>query len=207
MDVIYCAGEQGKVVLDILRSRGEADGVVFADDDSNLHGDSVAGHPVVGGLDDVMAHDQSVTCIVAFGDQSGVRLDIADRLVAAGCEFFSAIHASATISDTASLGRGLVLNAESYLGPGVEVGEHVLVDSCVNISHDSSLKRGATVTPGATVAGGVVLNTDSYVGPGATIIEDVTVGEGAVIGAGAVVTDDVPSDTTVVGVPASPLDK
>lgn len=206
MRAIYCAGEQGRVALDILRSVDEAGSVVFADDDPTLHGELVAGQRVVGGLDDLTTREESVACVAAFGDQPSVRLELADRLADAGCEFFNAIHATATVSDEASLGCGLMLNAESYIGPGVDVGDHVLIDSCVNISHDVSLRRGTTVTPGGTVAGGVTLGVDSYIGPGATIVEDVTIGESAVVGAGAVVTDDVPPEATVVGVPASPLE-
>jgi len=194
------------VVLDILRSTGDIENVVFADDDPSIQGKSVAGRPVLGGRSAIMDRDDSVACIVAFGSPSRGRLKLAETLAEAGCDFFSAVHDSATISDTASLGRGLTVNAESYLGPGVDVRNHVLVDSCVNISHDVHLSAGATITPGVTLAGSVVIGTESYLGPGATVVRDVTVGDNAIVGAGAVVTEDVPPETTVVGVPASPLD-
>ncbi|HEY0350134.1 MAG TPA: acyltransferase [Pyrinomonadaceae bacterium] len=42
------------------------------------------------------------------------------------------------------------------------------------------------------------------IGSGATILCGVTIGERAIVGAGAVVTKDVPADTTVIGNPASP---
>jgi acetyltransferase-like isoleucine patch superfamily enzyme len=45
------------------------------------------------------------------------------------------------------------------------------------------------------------------VGIGATVIQGVTIGDRAVVGAGAVVIRDVAPDTTVVGVPAAPLER
>jgi UDP-perosamine 4-acetyltransferase len=206
MRVIYCAGEQGRVVLDILRSTGDDDGVVFGDDDSGIHGESVAGRTVVGGANYLSTHEKPVSCVISFGARPGVRLDIADKLTNT-CEFFNAIHMSTTISDEASLGSGLILNAGSYIGPGVEIDNHVLIDSRVSVSHDVQIGKGAIITPGSTIAGDAVLSTDSYIAPGATITRDVTVGKRAVVGAGAVVIDDVPPGTTVVGVPASPLEE
>jgi len=201
---IACAGEQGRVVLDILREAGQDGNIVFLDDDPEMHDQTVEGVPVAGALDRLEEID-GARCIVAYGDRREVRLELAAKIEDICAGFFNAVHPETTISQSATLGSGVTINAQSYLGPGTEVTDHVLIDSCVNVSHDVLLREGATVTPNATLAGGVTIERDVYIGPGATVLEDVTVKEGAQVGAGAVVTDDVSIGTTVVGVPAEPL--
>lgn len=201
MKRIYCAGDQGRVVLDILRAGDAADEVAFVDDDATRHGESVDGVPVVGALSDSAVPGEG-DWLIAFGGQ-GVRLDLAERVSESGGDFFNALHPSATVSPSSETGVGVTVNAESYVGPGATLEDHVLVDSCVNVSHDVTLARGATITPNATLAGDVDIGSDAYVGPGATVLRGRSVGPGAVVGAGAVVTEDVSADTTVTGVPAS----
>lgn len=205
MRAIYCAGEQGRVVLDILRAREDRESILFVDDDEELHGQSVNGVPVVGNPDALTDYSEPVKCIVAFGNSRDVRLQLASAVDNLGFGFFNAVHPDTTISDDAVLGTGVTVNAQTYVGPGADIGDHVLVDSCVNISHGVSLEEGATVTPGASLAGEVSIGRDAYVGPGSTVVKDVTIGERVVVGAGAVVLDDVPPGKTVVGVPAEPI--
>jgi sugar O-acyltransferase (sialic acid O-acetyltransferase NeuD family) len=208
MKVIYCAGEQGRVVVDILQAAGSTENLIFIDDDSARHGEQVAGVDVVGGLEELeRVSTEDIRCTVAFGDRPGVRLRLADRLADRGYAFFSTIHPSTQISEAAALGEGIIINAQSYIGPNVRIGDHVLIDSCNNISHDVTVEDGCTITPNATLAGGVVVEQDAYIGPSATVIEDTTIGSGAIVGAGTVVTEDVPPETTVVGVPASPVEE
>jgi acetyltransferase-like isoleucine patch superfamily enzyme len=52
------------------------------------------------------------------------------------------------------------------------------------------------------IRGRIVVEDDAWIGAGAIVLPNVTIGEGAVVGAGAVVTRDVPPFTVVVGVPA-----
>lgn len=55
------------------------------------------------------------------------------------------------------------------------------------------------------ISGTIILKKDCWIGAGAIILPNVTIGEGAIVGAGAVVTKDVAAGTVVAGVPAKVL--
>lgn len=75
------------------------------------------------------------------------------------------------------------------IGPSVVIGDRVTIHHQVTIGQLNSAK-----TP--------VIGNNVYIGVGAKILGDINIGEGAKIGANAVVTKDVPSYATAVGVPA-----
>ena len=59
-----------------------------------------------------------------------------------------------------------------------------------------------TIAPGANIAGKCVVEDGCYISMGAVIIDRVRIGANSVVGAGAVVTKDVPANVQVVGIPA-----
>jgi serine O-acetyltransferase len=63
------------------------------------------------------------------------------------------------------------------------------------------------VTIGAEKGKSPSLGDNVFIGCGAKIIGPVTIGNGARVGANAVVVHDVPADTTVVGIPAKPVER
>jgi serine O-acetyltransferase len=97
----------------------------------------------------------------------------------------------------------------------VSIGDPVVVQPGIYIVHGQvvidgqvEIQSGVTIAPWVTIglrAGdyrGAVIERDVSIGTGAKVIGNVRVGEGATIGANAVVVDDVPPGVTVVGAPA-----
>lgn len=203
MKAIYCAGEQGRVTLDILR-RVEPDAeIVFLDDDPKRWGDEIHDTEVIGGQEALLEFDRDdVQVVIGYGAGQKVRLEIGSRIQQAGFELFCVVDPRTSISPSASIGRGSIVNAQSYVGPNVSMAELVLVDSAVNISHDVNISRGVTIGPNATLAGGTEVGEDAFIGAGATVVDHVSIGEGVTVGAGGVVVKSVEPHTTVVGVPA-----
>ena len=56
------------------------------------------------------------------------------------------------------------------------------------------------------MAGEITMGEQVHIAVGATVRDDLNIGDRAVIGAGAAAVKDVPADTTVVGVPAKPME-
>lgn len=95
-----------------------------------------------------------------------------------------------------------------YIGRGAEFGEGFVLVHADGVVINRLVKGGRNVyiehqvTIGADRGTSPVLGDDIFVGAGAKIIGPVTIGDGARIGANAVVVKDVPAYATVVGVPA-----
>ena len=100
------------------------------------------------------------------------------------------------------IGKNVFINhACSFLDMGgITIEDHVLIGPKVNLiteNHplDPADRRALICKP-------IVIKRNAWIGAGATILPGVTVGENAVVAAGAVVSKDVPANTIVGGVPA-----
>jgi len=103
------------------------------------------------------------------------------------------IHPGAEVGDRLFIDHGMA----TVIGETSVVGDDVLLYHGVTLGGKSMRreKRHPTLEDGVTI------------GANATLIGPVTIGENATVGAGAVVVDDVPPETTVAGNPARPIDQ
>lgn len=127
-----------------------------------------------------------------------------------GCEIGDGtrIGSFVEIQKNARVGRNCKISSHSFVCEGVIIEDEVFIGHGVTFINDK--------VPRATNAQGKLQTDDDWqpiptivkraasIGSGATILCGVTIGERAIVGAGAVVTKDVPADTTVIGNPASP---
>ena len=99
--------------------------------------------------------------------------------------------AQVSIGDPVVVGPGIYLvHGQVVIDGVVEIAEGVVISPWVTIGLRAGDHRGATIERGVSI------------GTGAKVIGPVRIGEGATVGANAVVVDDVPAGATVVGVPA-----
>ena len=80
------------------------------------------------------------------------------------------------------------------IGNGVLIGHNVVL---ATLNHDFSPKKRSTLHPAP-----VVIGENVWIGSNATVVPGVTIGNGSIIAAGAVVTKNVPENVVVGGVPA-----
>ncbi|MDB4967125.1 MAG: serine acetyltransferase [Myxococcales bacterium] len=100
---------------------------------------------------------------------------------------------------------GVSLPSHARIGKGLYIGHfgNIIVHPDTVMGERCSLSQGVTIgVLGGERQGVPHFGNDVYIGAGAKILGGVTVGDGAVIGANAVVIHDVPAGATAVGVPA-----
>ncbi len=110
---------------------------------------------------------------------------------------------------------GISVGIDAYIGPnsvlfgaaGIEIGDAALISPGVVItSHQHSFRRtDVAIRKQPLQTGRVVIERDVWIGANATLLPGVRIGAGSIVGAGAVVTSDVPPGVVVVGVPARVL--
>lgn len=98
--------------------------------------------------------------------------------------------------------RAVYIGAFAYVGPRVFVGDAVHVNRGAQVAHDCTLGNFVTLAPMANLCGGVTVEEGAMIGASAVVLPGRKIGAWATIGAGAVVTRDVPDGATWVGVPA-----
>jgi len=204
--VIIGAGGHGRVVLDIIRAEKKYVPVGFLDADTSLHGRRIDGLVVLGDITLLPSLKlQNVTgAIVAIGD-NGIRRQYAEKIDELGFELINAVHPSANIASTASIGKNVVIATGVNICAHCQIGNSVILNTGSIIDHESVVSTAAHICPGAKLAGRVFVESGAYVGIGATVIQNIRIGLDAIVGAGAVVIRDVPPAATVVGVPARVL--
>lgn len=170
-------------------------------------GSIVAGLPIIGEDDSLLEYDKPVDVVIGIGS-GAIRKKIAGNLRQnKNIHFPTIIAPSAEVSPWVKLGEGSIIMNKSVMTVDIEAGDFFLCNYGCTVGHDCKFEDYVTINPGAKISGSVSIEEGATIGVGASVIQGLRIGKEAFVGAGAVVIRDVADGSTVVGVPAKPLEK
>ena len=197
--VLIGASGHGKVCAEIAKLVGY-DRIIFLDSDISRR--ECAGNAVVGTCDDFERYiDENTFFFVSIGNIDD-RKRLQKRIKRSLGQIASLIHPKAVVSNEVKLGEGSVVMAGAVVNPGTVIGRGCIINTCASIDHDCKVGDYVHVAVGSRVCGAVEVGMDTWIGAGSTISNNVRICERCIIGAGAVVVQDIKEEGTYVGVPA-----
>ncbi|HEV2397901.1 MAG TPA: acyltransferase [Candidatus Sulfotelmatobacter sp.] len=128
-----------------------------------------------------------------------------------GCEIGdeTKIGAFVEVQKNAFVGKRCKISSHTFICEGVTIEDNVFIGHGVTFINDiyprAATGSGQLQTEADWKVERTVVKKGASIGSGATILANLSIGENAIVGAGAVVTKDVPANTIVAGNPAKPL--
>ena len=202
--LIIGAGGHGQVVADIflavLKSNKLDIKLFFLDDDKELKGEQILGIDVLGSVGEVTNY-QNYKAILAIGDNT-VRSELYHKIKNNIHSFINAIHPKSSISADVGLGEGIMCCAGAIVNTGSKIGSNVILNTGCTVDHHNVIADHVHIAPGVHLGGNVKVGDGTLIGIGSTVIPGIEIGKWSVIGAGSVVTKNIPPFSTAFGVPA-----
>jgi sugar O-acyltransferase (sialic acid O-acetyltransferase NeuD family) len=206
---VYGASGCGRGVMPLARLQLQkigiaADRLVFIDDyaeEPEVNGQSVLR------LDDFLDREASARYVVIAIANSRSRQDLAEKCMQLGLKAWGVRAVNCVTMDDVSIGEGAILSPFVTITSNVSIGTHFHANLYSYVEHDCRIGNFVTFAPGVQCNGNVIIEDHAYIGAGALIRQGtpnapLTIGRGAIVGMGAVVTKNVAPSSTVVGNPA-----
>ncbi|MEX0275849.1 MAG: acetyltransferase [Flavobacteriaceae bacterium] len=146
--------------------------------------------------------------IVAIGD-NWIRKQVVDRIVkiAPDFEFVSAVHPNATVGANVQIGKGTVIMPGVIVNSNSTIGDYCILNTNSSLDHDGFMDDYSSLAPRVCVGGVFSLGKYSAVCLGTNVIENVSIGNHTVIGAGSLVINDFGDQVVVYESPARVIRK
>lgn len=210
--VILGAGGFAREVLQTINDINKEKGVKqwnvlgYIDENRENHGRIINGVKVLGDFGWLNGQNRS-SLNIAFGvGFPSVKKKFFSLCTELGFfNFPNLIHPRAYIGEYVKLGRGNIIQQNTIVMPNAIIHNFVTFNIAVTVGHDTEYDDFCTIAPGTNISGFVKIGQGCDIGTSTAIIPGKKVGEWSIIGAGAVVTKDIPPFCTAVGCPAKPI--
>lgn len=197
---VYGGGGFGRSLIDVIVAMDGLDAACVIDDGlppgSDVLGVSVAGG--VAALPALAEHGLAlaVNAVGAIGRIQN-RVKVSQRIAESGLRMATLVDPSAAVAASATLAEGAAVLPQATVWSSATVGRGAIVNTGAIVSHDCHVGDHVHLAPGAILAGHVEVGEATLVGMAVTTRPGLRIGAGAIVGNGAVLTEDVPDGTIV----------
>lgn len=200
--------QQLKMRTDATKSASEV--ILVVEDQFYKSADPINGYRVMSMSDFLSVDAESRYFNIAIGN-STVRERIANSIPPSIAKPFSVTAPNHLTLDNNEIGDGAIFCSFTHVTSNARIGRFFHCNIYSYVAHDVTIGDFVTFAPGVKVNGHVSIEDHAYIGTGA-IIKDgtekpITIGRGAIVGMGAVVTKSVAPGAVVIGNPAKPINK
>jgi len=197
-------GREVKWLIDSINAhQNKWDFVGYYDDDLSER-NHIEQKLLIGNINDLNSVNEALAVVIAIGNPK-VKRKIVEQLNNSNLYFPSLLHPNCLIGNNVVINQGTIICASNIITCDVLIDEFVILNLACTVGHDTTIKSYCSIMPTVNISGEVLMEECVYVGTGAKIINQINIGSNSIIGAGAVVTKDIPPNSTAVGIPAKPL--
>lgn len=200
--VILGAKGFAKEVLEVLHQNQYANQIYFFDDvTDNLPG-SQFGFPILKSKDEVnRIFNGNFDFTLGLGNPV-YRKKLYESFISLGGKVQSTISPFARIGHFDNhLAEGLNIMTGVVITNSVSIGKGTLINLNCTIGHDTVIEDFVEISPGSHISGNCYIGENAQLGTNCTILPKIKIGKNVRVGAGSVITKDVPDNVTIVGVP------
>lgn len=200
--LIYGGGGFCKVILDILKQRGEYQ-IVGILDRKYPKIEEVKGIPVIENSDFRSLQSlyqkgyRKIINAVGFDGKKHGRKAPYEMMKQIGYECVNVIHNRSILEVSVTLGEGNLVAAGAIIGTDARIGNNCIINAGAIISHDCIISDNCHIASGAVLGGNVIVGENTLIGQGCTIFKDIRIGSNVVVQNGANVVRDIPNNTFV----------
>ncbi|WP_298392023.1 acetyltransferase [Flavobacterium sp.] len=198
-------GREVKTIIDAVNKVEKTYNFIGYYDDGIEKGTMINNFPVLGNLQELNSISEAISVLLGIGDPT-TKSKIIAKLSNDKINFPTLIHPSVQISDDeVTISKGCIICSGTIITCNIVIGSFVTLNLMCTIGHDTIVDDFSSFMPSVNISGEVHIKESVYVGTGAKIINQVIIGSGTIVGAGAVVSKSLPENCTAVGIPAKPI--
>ncbi len=206
MKIIFLGANNPETIRDISAQKQKDPSfevVGFLDNDENKIGNFFQGYKVLGKMKNAshLVNLDDVRFLNLITRDCKTRLITTFEIVNLGGKFTNLIHPNVNL-EKVEVGNGVYIQENAVLQAESEIGNNCAINTCSIVSHETKLGHSVFLAPGCHLAGCITVEEGVFFGIGSTVMPRLKIGKWSVIGAGSVVTKDVPPYSIVAGNPA-----